>query len=219
MSVAPKRRRFRFRLPTPFVVVMLAAAIAWWTRERWTNDPNGPTSHQLVALDHDVLSKVLDDLVSYNGDDSPLAGRDLPPRPIVFATTTIQHATTIDEVLYRSEFEVWEKLSAAQVVASQEAAANLVIRTLNHDSIGNLEMHDKRVRIQEFRPTPVRNPVPESLDDRPIQAWPPGYSKDRRLAVIRLIIPWNIHHVEATYLLWQDQGKWIVCLRQFAYYV
>jgi hypothetical protein len=55
--------------------------------------------------------------------------------------------------------------------------------------------------------------------DRPIQAWPPGYSRDKSLCIVRLVIPWSMHHADATYLLVQRKARWVVLVRQFVYYV
>ena len=44
-------------------------------------------------------------------------------------------------------------------------------------------------------------------------------SRDGQLAIVRLVIPWSIHHAEATYLLTRRRGRWFVSLRQFVYYL
>ena len=55
--------------------------------------------------------------------------------------------------------------------------------------------------------------------DRPIQAWPPGYSNDKRVALVRLSIPWSIHSAVATYLLSKTSSGWIAVRRDLAIYV
>ena len=55
--------------------------------------------------------------------------------------------------------------------------------------------------------------------DRPLHAWPPGYSADGQYAIVFLSIPWSMHHADGTYLLARDGEVWRVVLRQFVYYV
>ena len=71
-------------------------------------------------------------------------------------------------------------------------------------------------RVAATQPT-----QPSDFDKRPIQAWSPGYTSDRKFAVVQLSVPWSMHHADATYLLRWDEpsGKWSIVLRQFVYYV
>ena len=57
-----------------------------------------------------------------------------------------------------------------------------------------------------------------AMRSRRVSFWPPGYSKDTKLAVVRVVFPWSIHHGEGTYLLCERNGKWVTLLRQFVYY-
>ena len=58
-----------------------------------------------------------------------------------------------------------------------------------------------------------------SIYERPIRAWPPGYTRGGRYAIVFLSIPWSMHHADGTYLLERDGNGWKVLLRQFVYYV
>jgi hypothetical protein len=51
-----------------------------------------------------------------------------------------------------------------------------------------------------------------------VVAYPPGYTADGTFAAVSLILPWSIHHADATYLLARDGDRWRVVLRQFVYY-
>ena len=55
--------------------------------------------------------------------------------------------------------------------------------------------------------------------DRPVLAYAPGFTADGRFAAVSLILPWSIHHADATYLLARDGDGWRIVLRQFVYFV
>ncbi len=173
----------------------------------------------ISVLDNEVLAAVLDDILTYRGEDSPVAVQGSPPTEILFEPKPVQYPQTIDEVLFRHQQELWTKLTPTQTSASREAADHLVKRIQNRDFFVAFKPQDKRVRIHEEREAQTAEESVRSRFDRPIEAWPPGYSKNKRFAVVRLIVPWSIHHAEGTYVLSEDHGKWTVRLRQFVYYV
>jgi hypothetical protein len=53
------------------------------------------------------------------------------------------------------------------------------------------------------------------------RAYPPGYSPDRRIAVVHMSFPWSggFHSGVATWVLRRGPDGWSVLLRQFVYYV
>jgi hypothetical protein len=52
-----------------------------------------------------------------------------------------------------------------------------------------------------------------------VEAWLPGYSKDRQTAVLRAWFGPTAHGATVTYLLVKKKGKWTVGWRKVAYYV
>lgn len=171
------------------------------------------------VLDAEVVAVVLDDLLTFAGDDSPVAVRGSPPNKILFAAKPARYPETVDQVLYQHKKKLWLTLTAGQTTAAREAAENLVKRLQNRDDSAEFKTKDKRIRIHVEREPQSQEESDRSMFERPIQAWPPGYSTDRRFAIVRLVIPWSIHHAEGTYLLSEENGKWTVLLRQFVYYV
>jgi hypothetical protein len=130
----------------------------------------------------------------------------------LFELTPAQYSQTIDEVLY--EREPW-MLTQAERRASREAAEHLARRIQGYNSRGDFRVKNPRIRI--FASGSENNGL--GLFDRPISACAPGYSNDGRFAIVRLSIPWGMHHADGTFLLSEANGKWTVLLRQFVYYV
>lgn len=163
-------------------------------------------------LDFSALNFVLQDLLTYTGDDSPVLIRDSPPSELIFAPDAAAWSQTIDAVLYRQEEKPWANLTAAQQILLLEAASNLVLRVNSADAFTGYEPVDKRIRI-------FSDPTTPDVFNRPIRAWSPGYSQDKSIAVVRLSIPWSIHHVDGTYVLARSDTGWTILVRQFVYYV
>ena len=163
-------------------------------------------------LDFSALNFVLQDLLTYSGDDSPVLIKDSPPNELIFAPNAATWPQTVDAVLYRQEEKPWARLTAAQQILVQEAASNLVMRANSTNSFASFKPVDSRIRLFTDETTP-------DVFGRPIRAWPPGYSDDNSIAVVRLSIPWSIHHADGTYILARSDTGWTILLRQFVYYV
>lgn len=177
-----------------------------------------PLERSIAELDLEVLEAVLGDLLTYSGEDSPLTTfQGSLPDEILFAAKAAHYPQTVDKVLYQHQEDLWENLTTTQCIAAREAAEFLVRRTQQLDSFGAFKPQDKRIRIYQDQEAQTEQGSNRWLFDRPVQAWPPGFSKDKRFAVVQLNIPQGRHGAVGTYLLSEDNGKWTVCLRQFVY--
>src|SRR5699024_9895044 len=96
-----------------------------------------------------------------------------------------------------------------------EAAEDIVRRNYAAEGFKPFQPRDPRVRLDDGAPALGRN----IRFDRPVRAWPPGYSANVEFAIVFLSIPSSMHHADATYLLARDGDGWRVVLRQFVYYV
>jgi hypothetical protein len=176
----------------------------------------------LKALDNEVITAVLRDLLLYAGDDSPVTTRCLPPAGLLFDARPVRPAQadpawalTADDILYRHNPD-WERLTPAQLAASCEAAEHLAARVEVGDGSATFRVQDQRIGIHE----PPADGAKRSLRaPRPLRAWVPGYSQDRQFAVVRMSIPWSMwHSATATFLVSRDEGRWTVFFRQFVYH-
>jgi hypothetical protein len=172
-----------------------------------------------AVLDPQVLETVLQDLLTYMGDDSPVTRRGFAPKQLVFSARAAVNPQDVDDVLYRHHKERWAKLAPAELAAAREAAEHLVQRIRANELFKPFRPKDERILVRGEVDDGKRRGDLFAMDARPIRAWPPGYSRDKSFSMVRLIIPWSIHHANATYLLAWRHARWVVLLRQFVYYV
>ena len=173
-----------------------------------------------ATLDPVVLDLVLRDLLAYKGDDSPVAGPGKEAERLLFSMTPSKYPTYEEQILRRRNEKACAALTPEQADGVREAARHLLARKRVNDVFRPFKPTDKRVQTlgPVSRSSNNRDSL-ESMFDRPIAAYSPGYSKDRRIAVVHLSIPWSIHYANGTYVLVQKQGVWSILLRQFVYYL
>ena len=190
-----------------------AALVAAATRP--TTAPRAATSATATALDRDqtAIEAALADLLTLN--DSPLDVRGQPPAEIKFAPQASTYPVKVSQILLRHEKEKWAALTPAQIDAATEAAEEIARRNYAGEGFKPFEPRDPRIKLDDGAPAPGRN----LRFDRPVHAYPPGFSADGNYAIVFLSIPWSMHHADATYLLALDGDGWRVILRQFVYYV
>lgn len=182
----------------------------------WTGIVSADDPANLSSRDRTVLNVVLEDLLTYSGDDSPVKTVKGPPDKLFFSPDAEEWPQTVEQVLYRHTKEPWEKLTQQQLTLAQEAAGNLADRSKGHDFFTGFEPVDARVHL-----VPKKKPAEsvENIYNRPIKAWSPGFSSNGTLAVVRLSIPWSIHSADGTYVLIREGDAWSILLRQFVFYV
>ncbi len=166
--------------------------------------------------DHNVLNIVLLDLMTYSGDDYPAIAKKKPPNKIYFRPYANDRSQTINDVLRRTDDKKWKKLTKQQHILSKEAAQNLVARTNSGDFFTDFKAEDKRIHLY---PKQEKINFFDHNGKLPFQAWTPGYSNDRTLALVRLSFFWSMHSAESTYILQKEGKSWKVIFRQFTYYV
>ena len=193
------------------IVLMLAAGCA--------HAPPGAATTQPAAIaqdrDHVVIEAVLADLLA--AKESPVAVRGQAPTEIRFAEKAATYPVTAQGILLRHDKEKWAALSPTELDAATEAANEIVRRHASSDGFKPFVPRDARVNVQA---EPTTQSARSSVLERPVQAWPPGFTADGRYAIVFLSIPWSMHHANATYLLQRGGGDgWRIVLRQFVYYV
>lgn len=170
--------------------------------------------------DHGVLMAVLLDLLGDAGKDSPLEMFGGPPPKIAFSNAAVESAPSLEDVLrHVDEVDLGDAghLSNEQLARAKEAAAMLGERCRARRPFAPIVSRDGRIRVRN-QDSPIRSDDP--FDHvRPVEAWPPGYTADGRLAVVRLVMPWSGWHVAmGTFVLEDLGGRWTVRLRRYTYY-
>jgi len=167
-----------------------------------------------------VLEIVLADLMSYSGSDSPLKSFVVCRRtdadghkPLLLSQNTLKWKPNSADVLDRQADQEmqWRALTNSEYLLTQ-AATNLVSRATPEHSLGNLEFTNTAIEV-------VASEHQSTRFERPIHVWLPGYSDDGTLSIVRLSIPWSLHHADGTYVLIQTNAEWRIVLRQFVYYL
>lgn len=183
--------------------------------------PASPEASRPVGdVDAAVIGRVLKDLVTNKGDENPVAPRGTLLESIQFSREAVAWQQTVDMVLYEHEPQRWQRLTKSQRAAVHEAAEDLVARTPANQQRFRIDEAPKPITlIEKPATTNGADRGPPEVFNRAIRAWLPGYSADGTIAVVRLSIPWSIHHAEGTYVLRRADGSWVVLLRQFVYYL
>lgn len=174
-----------------------------------------PERTKIDDRDMEVLNVILDDLLTY--PDSPHVDRS-PPNEIPLsplADESPQNARFVFEQILKHS---GKPLNKRQRHALEEGLQNVVARTSDGLAFDRDKLKDSRIHIYD-EDALSRPPVqPQIMHPRLVSAWPPGYSRDKKFAVLRLFVPWGYHHTDATYLLSEHQGKWTVIFRDFMDY-
>lgn len=170
-------------------------------------DTNNP-----ARSDGEVINAILIDLLTYTGKDSPaVSGNGHTEPTLLFSIKTVTISQTQECVLQSVDAKSWEQIEQQYRGAVVEAASNLVGRIGSVESLVAYVPNDKRIQL-----FPIDKQI-GLLDIRPIRTWLPGYSQDGTIALVRLTIPWSIHHSLGTYILRRERERWIVVVRQFAH--
>jgi hypothetical protein len=179
-----------------------------------------PTSASAAqSRDYAVLESALTDLLTYKGRDSPLPYQ----RSLRFdrraVRTQIADSALLDDVYSRDTKPPDRALRPAVVEATQD----MVRRTNSPDSFADYTPGHRGITLYRTRTVHARDregvAAYQELSRRPVRAWLPGYSREGQTAVIRLVVPWSIHHAEGTFLLTETDGRWKVIWRCFVYYL
>jgi hypothetical protein len=198
-------------------LITLCLAVWYWPLCGLLQPATGPKVDPAVARDWSVADVVLNDLLVWR--DSPLLPAE-PGEPILlFSQEALAQEVTVARVLRRRNVEEWDKLSGEQLALAREAAEDLVRRLPKNDAYKRFASTDRRIRAVDKRQTEAATRV--HYPDRPqlVRAYAPGYSRDQRLAVVRLDFDTARHGGVGTYILAKENGRWVVLLRDFRYFL
>ncbi len=168
----------------------------------------------LTERDQLVLDRVLRDLLSAESGKTPVSIRGAPPETLSVASSSLSRTFKVFHLYLRHHSDAWSALPTTSDAALRAAADDLVARAAA--GFSNFVSTDPRVTMvseSDLTSTGVHR-----FADRPIRAWPPGYSPDGSLAVVFLNIPWSMHSTSTTYVLALDSSGWNVVVRQFIYH-
>lgn len=113
----------------------------------------------------------------------------------------------------------WEHLSAGEQAGAKVAADDLARRARNKDGFKAFVPKNKRITMftkeaeAKQREIDARTKGFGGLGPQVFRAFAPGYSADRRVAVVFLSFGWSIHSAQATYILAKRDDQRSVVVR------
>jgi len=117
---------------------------------------------------------------------------------------------------------LFAKLSQEQSKLVREAAEELARRLTAKEGIKPFVPKDKQMRPYSKKEEKEHGPKnPRDLGPQVFHALPPGYSHDRRLAIVFIEFGWsdNIHPALGRYVLIKKQGRWTVLRASIYFFV
>ncbi len=165
-----------------------------------------------VVTDELILSIVIADLLSYDGDDSFVEPPMDRPEKMFFDPSFSIFSPSDDTVLRKYTPEYWSAIQDIDHSVLIEATNNLRSRTKSAGT-HRIELTDSRILIDDSSTDRSR------VYDRPLRICLPGYSNTKNVCVVFVIVPWSMHHAEGTYILQKVNGRWILRLRQFVLFL
>jgi hypothetical protein len=189
-------------------------------------EPDKPSPAR-AATDAAIMDTVMVDLLT--AKDSPWEGTKGPVRPeddkreILLSIDPLAYRPEEDTILLRYEKKQWDILSKGELGSTKEAAKDLIGRSAEKDWLASYKPADRRIVLVSDEEQEGIRKVPKRSFDGPqvFRSFPPGYSRDGKIACVHLTYPWSggFHGGVATYVLENRKGKWIILLRQFIRYV
>ena len=121
-------------------------------------------------------------------------------------------------MLERQDAKEWEKLSRSELELARQAAEELVRRSRNGAPYNGFTSKDKRVGVldKEHTAAALRIRFPERPEV--VRAYAPGYSRDQRVAALRVAFTKDRHGGVGTYILAKKDGRWVILVRDLRYF-
>ncbi|WP_406699786.1 hypothetical protein V5E97_13115 [Singulisphaera sp. Ch08] len=178
----------------PLQLLLLAAACGAFSQE----------PHESKAdRDHAVINVVLEDM--FSNPNSFFHGSG-PKRQLFFSATALTRKETLT-----GSWKKKDKLTPIENKRAHEATEELLGRLMEEDAFKGLKLSGPRCILwDKVKDDALRDAGKPNLRPRLVQAYAPGYSKDHRLAVVRLMFPWGKHSANGTFVLVRKEGVWTV---------
>jgi hypothetical protein len=161
-----------------------------------------------ALLEWGVLEAVLIDLVSSSEARSLYSGRN---GTIAFGTARPSTLVAASELIDREEPP--SELSAVQVQRALEAAKNAAWTQHERDFVESFRPKDQRIVVLDERRADAPDEVRARRRVEIVRAHTPGFSQDKQVAVVRVLLPVRLHVEYVTYVLARQDSNWTVLAR------
>jgi hypothetical protein len=173
-----------------------------------------PVADNGQSLDEEVIEAALVDLVAGTDEDAETLLHEQGRGRLLFSRVSRNDVRNLNEELASAASRKWSSLESSDRDATKEAASMIINRVENKQYVAAFQFKDSRISLRASTQPAGRFERP-----RPIDAAPPGYADQNRLAVVVFGFAWSMHSGSATYVLRFDGRKWNVISRCFEYHV
>lgn len=169
--------------------------------------------------DTSVIEAVLIDLLSRS--NSPIEPKNETPRILYFSPEAVGQEIDREAVLSTTDATAFDNLSTKQLMRVREAADHLIRRVKRNEPFTDFQPKDSRIKLystnidrRHFRKR--RFNLPQIF-----RAYPPGYSRDSELAIVRLSFTWsgNMHGAAGLYVLTKRNDGWAVLFSDLMFFI
>ncbi|MFT3789225.1 MAG: hypothetical protein QM770_24110 [Tepidisphaeraceae bacterium] len=202
------------------LLLACCAGASWVDASADQSPTTGPvTTVPTQGDDAAVLRVVFDDMLRADNGRAPREWtRDLS-KPVYVSREAERRRLSVNDVLSRHDTRKWDALSDTERAAASEAADDVIARLERADRLPAFRSTSGRIKVYEEAGAATQPTATQPFAERGSSVAPPGYSKDRRYAVVHLAFPWSMHSGEVTYILERKDDGWVVVLSDFIYYV
>ncbi|HET6324796.1 MAG TPA: hypothetical protein VFG04_08855 [Planctomycetaceae bacterium] len=221
------------------LLLVVACAILLWTAAGCFADGESKAKQDRTKSDDaNVLEIVLSDLLArphspVESIRSPQDAKEPATPQLLFSTEPPAGKIEGGEVFPRGgggalaeDFaNEWEHLSAREQAGAKVAADDLARRARNKDGFKTFVPKNKRITMftkeaeAKQREIDARTKGFGGLGPQVFRAFAPGYSADRRVAVVFLSFGWSIHSAQAIYILVRRDDHWSVVVRNLVFFL
>jgi hypothetical protein len=189
-----------------------------------TQTQDKPTSSR-AKTDAEIMDVVMVDILTakdspwedYSGSERPKPAK----RRIRLSIDTQKYGPTEDAIISRQYKSDWDKLSEDEMLSARQAVKAVLERASEKGWLKGYKPKDRRIVVVDAKKEEKANNERSFIRPQVFRAYPPGYTKDGKMACVHLWYPWSggFHSGVATYVLAFREGKWVVLVRQFIRYV
>lgn len=177
---------------------------------------HGAYSH----LDQAVLSCVLMDLTTYNGERCPFPRGISVPRTLIVSSQPVQSSPDPKTPLAMiRRHNSWKQPDSDDSESIEEALRNSVDRFESKNNSVPLSLEGDRIEVSQL-PNVESDPRLLSKDTAPVRLWYPGYSLDGDWAIVHLHFPKSRSHAATgTYIVRRQGTRWHIVSRDFNFFI
>jgi hypothetical protein len=205
-----------------FLAIFGLLTVGNWVDAQSSVSPQTPVTVGKTATEADrqVLEALLLSLAT--DTEFPVPAKPERPNMVLHRRTPKMISAVVNtaQVMYETDRRVLPKDAWDDLVRRNEVRLDPRTREVHYEGLG----FDSRITVGNAFPGPEAPFIGKSFEEvfpearGWVEAWVPGFSKDRRTAVIRARVGPTEKPAMLTAIMKQDRGKWVVLWRRYCLY-